>query len=108
MISIVNALKEARISYAICGGLALSIHGYPRFTKDIDLLILPRNIAKAKKTVRKVGFVVEAMPMTFRAGTDAETRVHRISKFIGEDHLMFGYDRSRSEFEVRVERPHNL
>jgi hypothetical protein len=36
--SLVAALDRQHVDYAICGGIALALHGYPRFTKDIDLL----------------------------------------------------------------------
>jgi hypothetical protein len=35
--AIVSALEEHRIDYAVCGGLALAVHGLPRATVDIDL-----------------------------------------------------------------------
>lgn len=34
-------LNEHNVQYIIVGGYALAFHGYPRFTKDIDLWILP-------------------------------------------------------------------
>jgi len=36
--SIVSALEEQGID-AVCGGLAMAVHGLPRATVDIDLLI---------------------------------------------------------------------
>jgi hypothetical protein len=32
---IVNALEESGLDYALCGGIAVAIHGYPRATRDI-------------------------------------------------------------------------
>lgn len=29
------ALEKQRVDYAICGGIALALHGYPRLTKDL-------------------------------------------------------------------------
>ena len=44
--SLIAALDEHQIDYALCGGMAMAIHDRPRFTIDIDLLIednsLPR------------------------------------------------------------------
>jgi hypothetical protein len=34
-------LVRAQIRYAICGGVAATIHGATRSTKDIDILIAP-------------------------------------------------------------------
>jgi len=32
-------LKEAKIDYAVCGGLAVIIYGYTRLTADLDLVV---------------------------------------------------------------------
>ena len=37
--AVISALAEHGIEYAVCGGLAMAIHGFPRATVDIDLLI---------------------------------------------------------------------
>jgi hypothetical protein len=39
LLRVVETLTEARIEYAIAGGLAVAIHGCPRLTVDIDLVI---------------------------------------------------------------------
>jgi putative nucleotidyltransferase-like protein len=54
--SIVSALEEQGIDYAVCGGLAMAVHGLPRATVDIDLLILAEHLEKAKTVVRKLGY----------------------------------------------------
>ncbi len=37
--SLVVTLNQAEIRYALCGGMAMAVHGVPRATEDIDLLI---------------------------------------------------------------------
>src|SRR5690606_3415455 len=37
---IIDALQASGVDYAVCGGVALAIHGQPRATRDIDLLLL--------------------------------------------------------------------
>lgn len=32
---LLESLNGAGVEYAVCGGIAVAIHGYPRFTKDI-------------------------------------------------------------------------
>ncbi len=39
--------------YGLCGGLAVAVHGYPRFTKDIDILIRPELLEVANRASRK-------------------------------------------------------
>jgi len=34
-----NALNEARARYLVAGGMAVNLHGVPRLTQDLDLLI---------------------------------------------------------------------
>ena len=36
----VDLFSRNDIDYAVCGGLAVAFYGYPRFTKDIDLLLV--------------------------------------------------------------------
>jgi len=38
--SIIKQFNKNGISYALIGGIALAFHDEPRFTKDIDFLII--------------------------------------------------------------------
>ena len=42
--ALVSALDENEIEYAVCGGLAMAVHGFARATLDIDLLIRPESL----------------------------------------------------------------
>lgn len=37
LLKITHCFETNSIDYALCGGLAVAVHGYPRFTRDIDL-----------------------------------------------------------------------
>ena len=65
VIALTVALDAAAVDYAICGGVALAIHGAPRATKDIDLLAREADLPKLRDAVRTCGFTLEALPMTF-------------------------------------------
>lgn len=39
LIALVKAFDAAGIPYALCGGLAMAAHGWPRSTMDIDMLV---------------------------------------------------------------------
>lgn len=41
-------LGECGIRHALAGGLAVSSYGYDRTTKDIDLIVSPKDVAKLK------------------------------------------------------------
>ena len=80
--SIVAALEEHGIDYAVCGGLAMAVHGLPRATVDIDLLILAERLEEAKSVVRSLGYNIEAQPMTFHKGA---IEIRRLSKIDPSD-----------------------
>ncbi len=44
---VVTVLEANGIEYAVCEGLALTIHGFPRATCDLDLLIREENLEKS-------------------------------------------------------------
>jgi hypothetical protein len=37
--ALAQALTAAQVEYAVIGGAAMALHGFPRMTKDIDLLL---------------------------------------------------------------------
>lgn len=86
--AVARALHEANIPYAVCGGVAVTIHGATRTTKDIDLLVLRADLPRVLDAVRPLGFAYAALPMTFEAGTPRERSVQRISKLEAGEHLM--------------------
>jgi hypothetical protein len=78
--ALTRSLDQAGIPYAVCGALALAIHGHPRATKDIDLITAPDRIEALKAIARVHGFTLEALPMTFSA---SDITVHRVSRLAG-------------------------
>ena len=86
--AVAAALTAAGIRYAICGGVAVTIHGAVRSTKDIDVLVAPDDLARALDAVRPLGYVFVALPMTFDEATDRERHVQRVSKIEGREHLL--------------------
>ncbi|MBI2894608.1 MAG: nucleotidyl transferase AbiEii/AbiGii toxin family protein [Deltaproteobacteria bacterium] len=75
-----GSLHADGVEFALCGGLAVAVHGHVRATKDIDLLIPSASRDAALGALAKVGYDVPALPMTFGAGTPTERRVQRVSK----------------------------
>lgn len=86
--SIASALTAAGIRYAVCGGIAVTLYGATRSTKDIDLLVSPDDVQRALDLVRPLGYVFAALPMTFDEGTERERHVQRVSKIEGSEHLL--------------------
>jgi predicted nucleotidyltransferase len=59
-------LREAGIRFAVAGGFAVIEHGYERFTKDVDLLVLASDLFRAMDTLRSAGFTGHRTPMGAR------------------------------------------
>ena len=73
--AITVALNEAGIDYAVCGGWAMAIHGLPRATIDIDLLLLSTDLERVWKIAQGLEYDVEGLPLHFD-----EIEIRRISK----------------------------
>lgn len=86
--AIAAALTTASVTYAICGGVAVTAHGATRSTKDIDILVARADLQRALDVVRPLGYAFVALPMTFDAGTAKERHVQRVSKIDGDEHLV--------------------
>ena len=87
--SIVSALEEHGIDYAVCGGLAMAVHGLPRATVDIDLLILGESLEEVRELARTLGYTIEAFPMTFSRGA---VEIRRLSKIDRDSGIVLSLD----------------
>ncbi|MCG8584448.1 MAG: nucleotidyltransferase family protein [Pirellulales bacterium] len=50
-------LDELKIPYAIVGGMALFLHGYRRFTEDVDILVSEEGLAQIHEHLTGRGYV---------------------------------------------------
>jgi aminoglycoside-2''-adenylyltransferase len=83
--ALIDTLSEREIEYAVCGGLAMGIHGLPRATEDIDLFVRPESVSSVMEVARERGFDLEASPMRFKGGA---IEIRRITKVAPDDVLM--------------------
>jgi hypothetical protein len=74
---LIARMDERGIQYALCGGLALALHGIPRATVDIDILIRRESLEQVQALVGRLGYIIKAEPMTFAQG---DVEIHRFSK----------------------------
>jgi hypothetical protein len=88
LLAIVQALEAEGMPYAICGGFAVMLHGYPRATHDLDLLVQESDLARVTNVVATLGFDLAAGTFSFKRGTPEETRFWRVSKIEADDHLV--------------------
>ncbi|MEM7473922.1 MAG: hypothetical protein AAF483_02960 [Planctomycetota bacterium] len=84
---LVDVLTEREIPFAICGGMAVAIHGRPRMTVDIGLVLASEFIDKTAEAVAEIGFdeVTGWIKLPSR-GLGIE-RLFRINKIVGEELL---------------------
>ena len=74
----------AQVEYAVCGGLSMAIHGFPRATMDIDLLIRPESLEQAYDVAARLGFDIRGLDLSFK---ERAVEIRRVSKIVGEDVL---------------------
>ncbi|MBD2428123.1 DUF6036 family nucleotidyltransferase [Phormidium sp. FACHB-1136] len=54
----IQSLNDNQVNYLVIGGYAVALHGYPRYTKDIDIWVemTPENAANMLKALDQFGF----------------------------------------------------
>lgn len=75
------ALNDAGIRYLIVGGVAVNLHGYRRFTGDVDLLIALEedNLEKMTELMHALGYIERLPVQLIELSNDAT-----IQKFLDE------------------------
>ena len=56
-----RAVQGKRITYAVGGATALAAHGYRRNTRDVDVLVIEKDLPKILRALRGVGLDVFAV-----------------------------------------------
>lgn len=89
-----KALQDHGVEYAVIGGIAMALHGFPRATKDIDLLlpVVPQNnsrllkaladIPEAREVLRELK--QEWLDQGFSTAADGEISIDLL--FVAADH----------------------
>ncbi len=54
---ITRRLKELGIPYAVAGAMAMFLHGYRRFTEDVDLLVTPEGLQVIHQKLEGLGYL---------------------------------------------------
>ncbi|MDQ6653682.1 MAG: hypothetical protein M3Y84_13190 [Acidobacteriota bacterium] len=81
---VIRLLEEHEIAYALCGGLAMAVHGRPRATIDIDMLILSESLKKLLPLVAKLGYNIRGSDLSFAKGAIEIRRVSKIDSESGD------------------------
>lgn len=99
--SITTALNDAGIEYAVCGGWAMAIHGLPRATMDIDLLIRAEDLDRVVGIARSNGFDIEGLPLHFDIAIRRIPKIDRASKELITLDLLLVSDEQRDIWDDR-------
>ena len=78
-----------QVPYAVCGGWALTIHGFPRATIDIDVMVTPDDLDQAWRVAEDLGYNIVGRPLEFRQGG---IQIRRISKVDPETEALITVD----------------
>lgn len=97
----VIGVLHGTVDYALCGGLAVAVHGAPRATRDIDLLVREEDVERVMELVEPLGYRFRANPMKFPDGM----RLQRVTRIQGRDlvtiDLLLVGEGTREAFESR-------
>lgn len=104
--NLIEALRARGVDYALCGGLAMAAHGWPRATLDVDLIVSEKDFPAARDVARGLGFTIEVPEFAVAGG---KIRIRRLIKAQGEDaiplDLLLLDESLRSVAESRVDLP---
>ncbi len=90
-VALVERLQEAKVDFAVCGGMAMAFYGHPRFTYDIDLLILANDLPAALAAAKACGFDDKPELVKLGQRTGKLVEIQRINKFQGEYFLTLDF-----------------
>lgn len=103
--SLVSALDRDKIEYALCGGIAMAIHGRPRATVDIDILITPESFPQILTIAEKLGYTIRGLDMSFGKDVIEIRRVSKIdrdTRFVLTLDMMLVTEPIRDVWDTRV------
>ncbi len=77
LVDLITVFNHRGIDHAVCGGLAVAIHGVVRATVDIDLLIRPESLEAAYDAARSLGYDIRGLEISFK---ERAVEIRRVSK----------------------------
>src|SRR5438445_13872753 len=87
--SLLSALDRDKIEYGLCGGIAMAIHGRPRATVDIDMLITQESLPETLRIAGRLGYTIRGLDLSF--GKD-EIEIRRVSKIDSDTRFVLTLD----------------
>lgn len=87
LLRVLDALNSSGLDYALCGGMAVNVHGHIRSTTDLDFVIAAKDCQQVLSVLNGIGYTFVAGPIPFDSGTPKERVLHRASRVANEDLL---------------------
>ena len=87
LLELSKIFEREQIAYAVCGGLAVTIHGRPRLTIDIDMIIPQPVMDTAIQLAGRAGFDIQNGWVALPENDLGIDRLFRLTKVEGEESL---------------------
>jgi len=103
--SLLSALDRDKIEYALCDGIAMAIHGRPRATVDIDILISPESLSQVLAIAEQLGYTIRGLDISFGKEVIEIKRVSKIdraTRFVLTLDMILVTDAIQDVWETRV------
>lgn len=84
---IIDGLDSIAVEYAVCGGLAVGIHGFPRTTLDIDIMIRKESMDSVLQLIEPMGYILNAGRLPFDWGKPTQREIYRTSRAVNNELL---------------------
>lgn len=101
-----DKLSEHKVHYVICGGVAVNLHGIPRMTADIDIILdlNSANIQNFKKAADDLKYKL-SVPLSLDELTDEKRR----TDIVKDKNLIalsfYNYDKNYLALDVLIDFP---
>jgi uncharacterized nucleotidyltransferase DUF6036 len=99
---LIDELDTNEIEYALCGGLAMAIHGRPRTTVDIDILILADSLDRVMQIAEDLGYTIRGLDMNFGPIKRRVSKIDQATRFVLTLDMILVTDAIRDIWETRV------
>lgn len=62
-----DELAARGLEFAVCGGIAMAVHGFTRATVDLDLFVRPEEVEAIEAALEVLGYIVKSAPTSVGA-----------------------------------------
>lgn len=103
-VEIFAALNKARIKYVVVGGVAVNLHGFVRYTGDIDILLEldKKNLEKMDKVMEEMGYITR-IPVQIQELRDVKKLEQWIEEKGMKAYTYINNKRMRPDIDILIE-----